>query len=186
MPGGAVPVAAAAGLRAAAPAQVSVFAVDPGTTESAYVLMHGSAIADFGKIANGDLLALLKRAQGRGYHFAVEMIASYGMAVGREVFETCVWIGRFIEAIGAGESCHRVYRRDVKQFLCGTSKAKDGNVRTAIIDRFGGKAAGVGTKRAPGPLYGISSDVWAALAVGITWMETRRPELVSPVGEDPS
>jgi hypothetical protein len=40
-------------------------------------------------------------------------------------------------------------------------------------DRFGGSAA-VGRKAAPGPLYGISRDVWSALAIAVTY--TLRPE----------
>lgn len=102
---------------------------------------------------------------------AIEMIASYGMPVGREVFETCLWIGRFIEAWGGPYTL--VYRRDVKLHLCGQARAKDGNVRQAIIDRFGGKQSAIGNKKTPGPLYGVSGDVWQALAVAITFADTR-------------
>ena len=57
--------------------------------------------------------------------------------------------------------------------LCNSMRAKDANVRQAILDRFGGKAAAIGRKRQPGPLYGIAGDLWAALAVGITWWENQ-------------
>lgn len=68
------------------------------------------------------------------------MIASYGMPVGKEVFDTCVWIGRFIEAFDL--EYEYVYRKDEKMNLCHSMKAKDSNIRQALIDRFGP----VGTK----------------------------------------
>lgn len=101
---------------------------------------------------------------------SIEMIACYGMPVGRETFETCVWIGRFIER---AKQPHRlVYRKDVKLHLCNSPRAKDGNVRQAIIDRFGKP----GMKKSPGVLYGVSSHVWAALAVAIYSIDVCTPE----------
>lgn len=113
-------------------------------------------------------------------HLAIEMVASYGMPVGREVFETCVWAGRFIERwlsqfgpFRAEHSVRPLYRRDVKLHLCGSQRAKDSNVRQALIDRYGpGRDKAVGRKASPGPLYGMKADCWQALAVAITAAET--------------
>jgi hypothetical protein len=96
----------------------------------------------------------------------IEMIASYGMPVGAEVFETCVYIGRLMEAFGP-DRCDRLTRIEVKSHVCHSARAKDGNIRQALIDRLGPP----GTKRAPGGTYGISGDVWAALAVAVTWLD---------------
>ena len=65
----------------------------------------------------------------------------------------------------------------MKLALCGSARAKDANVRQAIIDRFagvGGKAVAVGTKKNPGPLYGISNHKWSALALCITWIDMKK------------
>jgi len=59
----------------------------------------------------------------------------------------------------------------VKLHLCGSARAKDTNIRQALIDRYGGSAA-IGKKAAPGPLYGVSKDVWSALAVAVTAADT--------------
>lgn len=94
---------------------------------------------------------------------AIEKIASYGMPVGAEVFDTCIWIGRFVQA--ASDIRHRlITRQAVKVHLCNSVKAKDSNIRQALIDRFGP----VGTKAKPGALYGVKSHAWAALAVAVT------------------
>ena len=80
--------------------------------------------------------------------------------------------------------CFKVYRSEVKMKLCHSMRAKDGNIRQAIIDRYpatgGGAIPQIGTKNQPGPLYGISKDLWSALAVAITYEESLKtlPELV--------
>ena len=157
-----------------------ILAIDPGSEQSAYVIYGDGKIYDFGIKENEALLdsGLVQENIYEHYcgRFAIEMIASYGMAVGKTVFETCVWIGRFIQSWGNDDTCNKVYRKDVKMYLCNSMRAKDGNIRQAIIDRYaatgGGKTPQIGTKAKPGPLYGVSKDVWAALAVAITFSET--------------
>jgi hypothetical protein len=150
-----------------------ILAIDPGTTESGWVMCDSAGVLGSGVLPNLDLLDMIAAtAPTSGKELAIEMIASYGMPVGREVFETCVWIGRFKQAWHSPDDVLLVYRRDVKLHLCGTSKAKDPNVRQALLDLFprtgGGKTPQIGTKGQPGPLFGVSSHAWPALGVAIT------------------
>ncbi|MCA8018094.1 hypothetical protein [Burkholderia metallica] len=150
-----------------------ILAIDPGTTQSGWCEYEADThrVLDSGVFPNAELLARLERPS-RADALSIEMIASYGMAVGREVFETCVWIGRFQQAWRDPDAVRLIYRRDVKLHLCGTTQAKDPNVRQAIIDLFprvgGGKTPQIGTKSQPGPLYGVSSHAWPALGVALT------------------
>ncbi len=148
-----------------------VIAIDPGTEQSALIELSlpSLSVVALHLDPNERIRDRLKCATRReDTHLAVEMIASYGMAVGREVFETCVWIGRFVESWKGEHSL--VYRREVKLELCGSPRAKDANVRAALIDLYGpGKGKAVGTKKEPGPLYGVKSHLWAALGVGVAW-----------------
>jgi hypothetical protein len=144
----------------------SILAIDPGSAQSAWLRFEGGRPAGFAISAN-DLLVRALRTDSLPDVVVIEKVESYGMAVGAEVFDTVLWAGRFAEA------AHRVPvvllpRRAVKLALCGDSRAKDANIRQALIDRFGGRAA-VGRKAAPGPLYGISRDVWSALAIAVTY-----------------
>ncbi len=124
----------------------------------------------FKKVPNDKALAVLAEQHKQLPDvLVVEMIASYGMPVGREVFETCVWVGRFLQA-WPGET-ERITRGAIKLHLCGSMRAKDANVRQALIDAFGGKDKAIGTKRAPGALHGVSGDVWSALAVAVTYAD---------------
>lgn len=151
-----------------------ILAIDPGTTESGWVIYDEGYVFGSGVMPNEQLLA---RILGGSFaplptRLAIEMIASYGMPVGREVFETVVWIGRFQQAWPWPEEVLCVYRKDVKMHLCGTTKAKDANVRQALIDLYpatgGGSTPQIGTKGKPGPLHGISSHAWPALGVAVT------------------
>jgi hypothetical protein len=150
---------------------LEIIGLDPGPTHSAVLRYrpadragHSPVISNRLYAENLDIAWFLRRQAIPV--LAIEMIASYGMPVGREVFETCVWIGRFWE-VAAAELVVQIYRKDVKLHLCGNVRAKDGNIRQALIDKFGP----TGTKKSPGILYGISGDLWAALAVAVTYTE---------------
>jgi hypothetical protein len=154
-----------------------ILAIDPGPEQSAWVKFDGEMILGHGKASNDVMVDALRRRfrdiegdMAAPSRCVIEQIASYGMAVGAEVFETCVFTGRFMEAFGP-ERCDRLPRIKVKNHLCHSSRANDANIRQAIIDRFGGKERAIGKKAAPGPLYGIAGDEWAALAVALTWWD---------------
>lgn len=153
-----------------------ILAIDPGTHVSAFVVYDplNQKMEEFGIYDNFDLLKMIAARKREFEAMPIEMIASYGMPVGQETFETCVWIGRFIQEFGPG--WHYVYRKDVKMHFCMQTKGvNDAVIRQALTDKFGpGRSKAVGTKLKPGPLYGISKDVWAALAVAVTWSETIR------------
>lgn len=145
-----------------------VFAIDPGTSESGWVIYEDGEVCQSGVCTNDEILEKIDKVLPGNYPLAIEMIASYGMPVGAEVFETCLWIGRFQQAAGPWR-VKLVYRRDVKLHLCGSPKAKDPNIRQALIDKLGPQ----GTKKAPGPTYGVKSHAWAALAVAVTVHESK-------------
>lgn len=160
----------------------SILAIDPGPRMSAFVELAGDRVVAHGKVGNLELLQKLRTADPHG-PLVVEMIAPYGKPVGREVFETCTWIGRYLEAWqGVGRLLER---KEVKRALGlragGSKAATDADVRRTLIARWCRKvdpAVGeperlvIGSKRAPGPLFGIVDDQWAALAVAVAWRDT--------------
>ena len=149
-----------------------ILAIDPGNRKSAYVVMDKDLRPlEFKKAENDELLARIPQLMDRygDLSLAIEMVASYGMPVGREVFETCFWAGMFWQAANVSQK-RLIYRMDEKLCLCHDSRAKDANIRQALIDRFayGVPNKGKGTKKSPGWFYGFSADVWQAYAVGVT------------------
>lgn len=149
-----------------------ILGIDPGPNQSAYVIWNqeSETIYSHGILENAELRHKLKNIDqeclSQPIIPAIEMVQSFGMAVGKEIFETVLFIGRVVE-IFAG-NVHLVYRLDIKSHFCHTAKAKDGNIRQALIDRFGKP----GIKRAPGKLYKIHDDEWSALAVSVFYADT--------------
>ena len=151
-----------------------ILAIDPGNVQTAIVLLDGDAVVHKALGLNTDVRNSINVQMVDV--IVCEMVASYGMPVGRTIFDTVVWIGVYRElARGMGIPFHLVTRRDCKLHLCGSCRAKDSNVRQALLDAFpatgGGKTPQVGTKTQPGPLFGFAKDLWAALAVAITWRD---------------
>lgn len=154
-----------------------LLAIDPGNVESAYVAVDDNLKpAYFGKVNNNNLLTMIHDKRFNiCQKAAIEMIASYGMAVGKEVFETCLWIGQFKAAleIYAGLEASFIYRKDEKMHICGSMKAKDSNIQRALIDLFAKHdlKRGKGTKKNPDFFYGFHDDIWQAFAVAYTYNE---------------
>ena len=155
-----------------------ILAIAPGPELSASCTLADGLPSFPCKIPNADLLEHMRRLydeEGALPLLAIEGIASYGMSVGKEIFDTCIFIGRCLEAWESrGGTTRLVYRRDVKLFLCQSVRATDSNVRAALLDRFGGKAKAIGTRAQPGPLYSLKKDMWSALAVALTAEEQIR------------
>lgn len=154
---------------------MKILAIDPGTYHSAWVVWDGISISSKGKLTNESFRSLIESGRFKDCEVvAMEMVGHYGrgMPAGQEVFDTCVWIGRILELMGGkleeGGIVDLVARQRVKLHICGTSTAKDANIRQALIDRFGAP----GTKKNPNHItYGVTADIWQAFALGVTYVD---------------
>jgi hypothetical protein len=147
----------------------SVLAVDPGPRSHGVVLFDGQRVVGSYDMTTEELRRHIQwLVTDEPPIIACEWIASYGMPVGKEVFETVLQIG-MLHAI---TPMRLIPRADIKLHLCGSMRAKDANIRQALLDKLGP----VGTKKNPGPLYGVSGHKWAALAVAVTAAEVARTE----------
>jgi len=144
--------------------------IDPQRYPSHVVLTDVVPLHVFRDICNAAVLVEIDRLPC-GTVVLIEDIESFGMAVGREVFRTAQWAGRFEERAEAnGLPVTYVKRSDVKTTLCYNRTAKDANIRAALIDVYGGsKELAIGLKATPGPLYEFASHAWSALALVVTW-----------------
>lgn len=149
-----------------------IIGIDPGPETSGVVVYDLSS----GRLTHCDgavgLDALRSLLDGLGPTSAVVACerTSAGPASGEVVLTTEV-VGRIAEMCHARKlDCTLYYRREVlKTLACSGSGSHDSQVRHALIEMFGStKAAAVGTKKAPGPLYGIATHAWQALGVAVT------------------
>ena len=158
-----------------------ILAIDPGSTQSAYLVYDTDAPLVFPQVFPGfgikqneelrrDLAGIIiPQFVASAKIMVLEQVEHYGtgMPVGKTIFDTCIWMGRFIESWGG--PYRLMPRREVKLHLCQSARGNDATVRAALMDRFGTDP--IGTKRRPGVLHGISKDIWSALALAVTYAD---------------
>lgn len=152
-----------------------MLAIDPGPTRSGWCILDGTHVRDSGVDDNHELLRWVQHGQHCDVLAIETMQASYAATVGEAVLGTLVWIGRYQQRwLDSGRDASSVVlisRQAVKAAVCnGNTKATDSGVRLALIERLGPP----GTKRAPGPTYGVTSHAWAALAVAVAVQDARQ------------
>ena len=157
-----------------------ILAIDVGTTETGYCLMDKDTYKPikFGKINNEELLKIVK--EEKYDELVYEEFQSYGMPIGVSTITSITWNGRYIQsALDKEKKVSFVYRKDEKMNLCHSMKAKDSNIRQALIDRFAqfDFKNGKGNKKQQDWFYGFSKDIWAAFAVGCTYLDKQKEEL---------
>lgn len=162
---------------------MKILAIDPGNKQSAYCIVDSETFrpTGFNIVNNAQLIKVL-----RGMKFdeqdraAIEMVQSYGNLIGKDVLDTVFWIGRFYETLRRKfyNEPNLIYRMEEKIHICHDSKAGDSNIRRALIDRFARHdfRTGRGTLKNPDWFYGFRDDIWAAYAVGLTFIETKLSE----------
>lgn len=186
----------------------TILAIDPGLNESAYCLLDGEVVQT-DTLPNAKMRERLdpSRSWREDLTLVVEWMQPHGMATPQSMMDTAVELGRMIEVWAL--PFEKMSRDRVKAIICGSSRAKDGNVRQALIDRWGGEDAVKGPQkcktcggkgwvgrrhdpcpkrravsdepggnvcweRSAGPLYGVSGDAWAALALAVAWRERNK------------
>ena len=135
-----------------------ILAIDPGTSKSAFISLTDGQPCSYDWVDNQLLLdSLYGRTVGNNKvqiivgllaGVVIEDITSYGMPVGRDVFTTVRWTGRFEEACAQqGLPVTYIPRKDAMLNLCGSARGNDATLRQAIIDRHGGDEVAIGGKK---------------------------------------
>ena len=149
-----------------------VLGIDPGPTHCGFCVYDNRAprvIEAHKALPIVETLTALDIYAGRAALVAIERVQSYGIA-GSSLLRTSEIVGRVWQCSEALRlPTVLLYRREVLRGLDVTGKGnRDSLVRQRLIEIHGGdRASAVGTKAKPGPLYGVASHAWQALAVAV-------------------
>lgn len=147
--------------------------IDPGPKVSGWCVYHPitKSVICSGVDETEEVLEWLRTKSIRpagtfidGATLILEKVVSYGQRIGVETIQTIQYIGR-MEEIWHGCRPILLSRPEVLGELTGSRNTKEAGAREALIDLHGGKDKAIGTKAAPGPLYGVKSHAWSALAL---------------------
>lgn len=171
---------------------ITVLGVDPGPVLAGWALYRlaaGRPLVEANVLAHGvddvgawhraacSILALpthgsLAWAMEVAHVIAVERVQSYGIS-GASLLRTAEVGGALMHA--AGPRGRWIDRATVKRGLgvAGAKGSADAAVRQRLIELHGGsREVAIGRKASPGPLYGLKSHAWAALAVAVVARDT--------------
>lgn len=177
---------------------MKIMAIDPGTTESAYVILDNQyQILSADKVGNDVILSIIADAPGLDAVIIEDIEPRYsssdrsaaGAVMGQSTIETIKAFGRFSwQAALRGLMVGSIFRRDERSCLVPTKrnglpplpetapKHADGQIRASLIRRFArhDQERGRGTKANPDTFYGFCGDMWQAMAVGVTWLDREK------------
>ena len=141
-----------------------ILGIDPGPVESAYCYVAREfEVRTAGKVDNDILISDFLKIDPAIREVAIESIQSYGMMIGRSVFDTCYMIGRIIQVCrDRGIPCSLYPRPEYARRICGVGKVNDAVLRQSLLLRFGGDKKGE-------PLFALkgNSDKRSAFAVAV-------------------
>ncbi len=140
-----------------------IIGLDPGASQSAFVLWDGKEILDKGILPNERLLQKL------GYAWVDSILAIESMVHvtmgGKSIVDTLLWAGRFYQAWQGEKEFVPVHV--VRKAL---GAQNDPGIRAVLIQRFGEP----GTKKSPGFTHGLQGrgyHFWRAFAVCVFYMD---------------
>ena len=120
------------------------------------------------------LIHNLKYGQGLTFQVVLEMTTPGPPST--TVHDTSIVCGRIIELCDYRFiQCHTVTRPAVRSFFRVQPKGADSGIRSEIIRRHPTTNGGHITRSRQSPLYGMSTHAWAALAVVLTHIGTKKP-----------
>ena len=150
-----------------------ILGIDPGPVTSGVVLydpVRGVALEADAKMPTREALDIVRAYRWKEWdlsrcHLAMEMIVSYGQRIGMDTIGTIEYIGRIKEAWNRGDAFTTYKSRpEILEHLTGAKNTSEKDVKFRLAELHPG---GAGTKKSPGPLYGVTSHAWSALAVAV-------------------
>lgn len=145
----------------------NLLAIDPGSQRSAWVGFRDGQAQTWGIDPNARMGSRIAAALAYEMMIAVEYPYPRGQMMTYEIVQTIEAIGRMTASVMESELI-RVNRDDVKLYLLNQRRGTDSQIRSAIVELWGGKDLAIGKKASPGRFYGMKADMWQALAAGLT------------------
>lgn len=148
------------------------------------------SIISAAKVGNDDVLKLVK--VGEYDELVIECMEARHVqngVIGAETYDTCYWIGRFMQAAADRlAAISRIYRADERKRLVPTKKNKlpphpptvgqsaDSQIRATLIRRFAKHdfKNGKGKAACRDTFYGFHADMWSACAVGVVYLDKEK------------